>query len=264
MHEFMEAEKVMEHLKIGFGWDFSGTITDFNGGKLSYDSVYDGYKNWRIVLRLDPKNSPQNSEPCDSGDNVEGDGEFSSDNECMQKLNPTVYEFEIWFNEHYEPPVKREIDYSDITDILTWIRMRLADFGCMLETKYGYRDTIYNCRLKNNLAKTDPNNNKLFYDEIQVPDSLVSRIGNHINKLHLYWVQGVLHQINISFSMAIDTNDLKNELDIDTSGQRNYRLRMFFPVCTDSLYHLCICDGWRISGSEADCGESTKPAFDAK
>jgi len=67
----------------GFGWDYSGTIYDFNGGKLDY------LKKNGLFLRLSPK--IESSQTPDYSKTL-GDRNFQSSNPSMQKLNPTVYQ----------------------------------------------------------------------------------------------------------------------------------------------------------------------------
>jgi hypothetical protein len=64
----------------GFGWDYAGVITSWNGGAL--DSTLAGIK-----LYLDPGSLQYGSEPYSQ---VLGDKDYSSDLPPMQKLNPKV------------------------------------------------------------------------------------------------------------------------------------------------------------------------------
>jgi hypothetical protein len=73
-------------LLVGFGWDYSGTVTSWSQGRLEQ-----GLKN--IVLRLGPTTRDQL--PSADEESVEGDRNFPSDQPGMQKINPTVYQI-IW------------------------------------------------------------------------------------------------------------------------------------------------------------------------
>lgn len=66
----------------GFDWDFGGTITNWNGGKLAQKNS----ELPRLFIQLSPA-------VTDTGavrDSVDGDREFSSHNPRMQALNPHV------------------------------------------------------------------------------------------------------------------------------------------------------------------------------
>ena len=76
----------LEHLNgrpftlAGFGWDYAGVITDWNGGAL--DSVLT-----RVKLYLDPGPAQYESAPYSQ---VLGDRDYSSSMTAMQQLNPRV------------------------------------------------------------------------------------------------------------------------------------------------------------------------------
>lgn len=72
---------------LGFQWDYSGTVVSWNGGKLARRFGNDG---GTVSLRLSPR-SYENKALAKDLDAVMGDGEFSSKNKSMQKINPEVY-----------------------------------------------------------------------------------------------------------------------------------------------------------------------------
>jgi hypothetical protein len=71
----------------GFGWDYSGVITDWKGGAL--DSALAGIK-----LYLDPGPEQYQSAPYSR---VLGDRDYSSNLPAMQQLNPRVYQIFVDF-----------------------------------------------------------------------------------------------------------------------------------------------------------------------
>ena len=70
---------------LGFGWDYEGTVSSWERGRL--DSLWGG----AIMLRLRPPPDP----PVDAERQVQGDREFTSSNPAMQRLAPRVYEIRI-------------------------------------------------------------------------------------------------------------------------------------------------------------------------
>lgn len=72
----------------GFGWDYSGTVTSWNKGKL--EPVFGHGHVW---LRLDPVG--KNVDSSTDYTTLLGEGDFSSAISAMQKLNPRVYQI-IW------------------------------------------------------------------------------------------------------------------------------------------------------------------------
>lgn len=71
----------------GFGWDYSGTVTEWGGGKL--DSA-----RGRLLVRLQEDDKKLTRKEINS---VQGDKGFSSADPVMQKMNPRVYEMILDF-----------------------------------------------------------------------------------------------------------------------------------------------------------------------
>ncbi len=70
----------------GFGWDYEGTVTSWEGGALQAETSQGG----RLIVRLrEPPNSKATPKERNS---VQGDKAFSSSNPVMQILNPHVYQ----------------------------------------------------------------------------------------------------------------------------------------------------------------------------
>ena len=74
----------------GFGWDYSGTIFDSNGGALKELGVQTptGIHGRTLLIRVAPQPKWQGSPQYQM---VLGDRTFKSDHASMRKLNPTVY-----------------------------------------------------------------------------------------------------------------------------------------------------------------------------
>jgi hypothetical protein len=73
----------------GFGWDYAGTVTSWRNGKLQGPKD----ESCRVVVRLDySREGPAAAANEKLGEQVQGDGEFSSRLPALQKLNPRVYE----------------------------------------------------------------------------------------------------------------------------------------------------------------------------
>jgi hypothetical protein len=74
----------------GFGWDYGGSVVDWNGGKLMNP---DSTSYLAIILAYDYENQALNS----VSEKVMGDKSFSSKDPNAQKLNPFVSHFIISF-----------------------------------------------------------------------------------------------------------------------------------------------------------------------
>jgi hypothetical protein len=71
---------------MGFGWDYSGTVSSWEGGTLAK----------ALLLRLMPDEAGANSEEYRT---VLGESEFLSSDPAMQKLNPKVYSMDMVFRQ---------------------------------------------------------------------------------------------------------------------------------------------------------------------
>jgi hypothetical protein len=72
---------------LGFGWDYSGTVFDWEGGNLK--ALAKG-----LIIRLTPDETGNSSEEYQT---LLGEGQFSSSLPAMKKLNPKVYAMEMEF-----------------------------------------------------------------------------------------------------------------------------------------------------------------------
>ena len=70
---------------MGFGWDYSGTVVSWNGGRLAADSV-----GGRFIVRLRPTVTGPIADSLQR--DVLGDREYSSDRPAMSRLDPAIYE----------------------------------------------------------------------------------------------------------------------------------------------------------------------------
>jgi hypothetical protein len=79
-------------LLTGFDWDYSGTIVDWQGGKLQPS------EGCAFQPRLDYGHNGSSEEENEIGLQVIGDRDYSSSHPAMQALNPKVYEIVITFH----------------------------------------------------------------------------------------------------------------------------------------------------------------------
>jgi hypothetical protein len=81
---------------LGFGWDYSGTVVSWEGGKLeTFKSAQE--HGHRLIVRLTP-DPPAETTP-DEADRISGDRELLSSDPLIQRLNPKVYDLEYDFDQ---------------------------------------------------------------------------------------------------------------------------------------------------------------------
>jgi len=91
--------------------------------------------------------------------------------------------------------------------LTTWPRKNPAVFGCMLESHFGYKDSMFNCARSNYVNKGDPcKNTKEYYEGLQIPDNISSLIYPLFKTITLDFEHGNLQNVSIEFndSIAID------------------------------------------------------------
>lgn len=87
-----EVEKIngKDFFLLGFGWDYAGTVIDWNKGEL--DAVRDF-----LTVRFDGDSELKKMKVNDSH-LLQGDKKIHSSNPTIQKLNPKIYEIIIHFD----------------------------------------------------------------------------------------------------------------------------------------------------------------------
>lgn len=92
-----ELEKINEkHFTItGFGWDYGGTVVNWNGGKLEKNHTKPTAIDQQFIVRLSDLGQEEllDSEQSE----LSGDKEILTSNKTLQKLNPGVQEIIIIF-----------------------------------------------------------------------------------------------------------------------------------------------------------------------
>ena len=88
--------------------------------------------------------------------------------------------------------------------LITLIRKTPAEIGCILQTEFNYRDSLFNCDYKNYINKGDPvKNTKAYYEGIQIPQEVIKKINPAIKEMVLQFEHGNLREINITFTDSL-------------------------------------------------------------
>jgi hypothetical protein len=82
----------------GFGWDYSGTVLSWEGGRLEKYQSKDP-NGHRLILRLNYENKEPPVLSDQEAIHVSGDRDFFSSDPVMQKANPKVYQLDYRFDQ---------------------------------------------------------------------------------------------------------------------------------------------------------------------
>ena len=89
------------------------------------------------------------------------------------------------------------------------MRKSPVEIGCILQTEFNYRDSIFNCDCTNYVNKGDPvTNTEAYFEGIQIPRKLIKKIHPAIKEMVLQFEHGNLREINITFADCL----LKSEI----------------------------------------------------
>jgi hypothetical protein len=100
-------------------------------------------------------------------------------------------------------PVSERLNLPDTAKVnmLHWLRMDLASFGCLLENEFGYRHPQYNCSLKNYKNNGDPcKNTRAYYEGLTFPDNKRMEIHSLIDTIMLDFEHGDCVRLIYSFA----------------------------------------------------------------
>lgn len=102
--------------------------------------------------------------------------------------------------------------------LLTWAKKNPVEIGCMFEKEFSYRDTIFNCNYKNYVNKGDPcKNTKEYYEGINFPVELASKVNSSIKDINLEFEHGKLRQISITFKDSLLKNEIHQIFNLPTA-----------------------------------------------
>jgi hypothetical protein len=100
--------------------------------------------------------------------------------------------------------------FLSVHPVLTWMRKTPVEIGCMFQTEYGWRDSVFNCDYRNYANKGDPcNNEKEYYEGVELPDSIAQKVHPLIAQLLMDFEYGSLQQLVISLKDSMEVNKAK-------------------------------------------------------
>ena len=142
-----------------------------------------------------------------------------------------------------EEPVK--------VDILSWPRMTVNDFGCMMEQTFGHRDERFNCDLKSYENNGSPcYNTNEYYEGPLFPQHIVKKVHPRLEQISLSWEGGKLQHLWLIFEREFTEAEILNAFEIRPGKLPNniYNLNL-------DGYHISLYGFDHFGAGEADCDE---------
>jgi hypothetical protein len=88
--------------------------------------------------------------------------------------------------------------------LLSWAGKSPVEIGCMLETEFSFKDSVFNCAYKNYINKGDPcKKTKEYYEGINFPEHLVAKVHPSVKEMDLKFEHGQLQEITITFKDSL-------------------------------------------------------------
>ncbi len=105
--------------------------------------------------------------------------------------------------------------------LLTLMRKNPVEIGCILQSEFNYRDSVFNCDYKNYVNKGDPcKNTTEYYEGIQVPANLIKKIDPSIKEIHLDFEHGSLREISITFDDSLHKDKIREIFNLPSQGSQ--------------------------------------------
>ncbi len=103
--------------------------------------------------------------------------------------------------------------------LAAWMRKSPVEIGCMLESEFSYKDSVFNCGKKSYVNKGDPcKNTTEYYEGIKFPNNLASKVNPLIKEINLDFEHGNLREVTITFRDSILKNKVREIFNLPQSG----------------------------------------------
>ena len=143
-------------------------------------------------------------------------------------------------------------------DALQWPRMKADAFGCFIERTLGYRDSKFNCELKNYMNHGDPCRNTIeYYEGPSFPRDKLTNVHPTIEGMELFWEHGMLQRIEIVFRQQVSEEMARKMIlllpDKKNHPMPNVRSFQFYTQPVTGQVSLSIVGFEHVGSGEVDC-----------
>ncbi|MCL2260814.1 MAG: hypothetical protein FWC15_05595 [Fibromonadales bacterium] len=158
---------------------------------------------------------------------------------------------------------------------VSWPRMGVDEFGCMMEKTFGHRDERFNCSLIGYENKGTPcNNTDEYYEGLAFPELLVKKVHPQLSNINLSWEGGRLQNIYFSFDGAFTKEQVlkifglsqENTPDnigyVDNAYDGSY---LYLKKTPDNISYVRASDGSldltgfeHMGAGDVDCGDEAE------
>lgn len=145
------------------------------------------------------------------------------------------------------------------SELLAWPRMNAADFGCLLETKFGLKDPVFNCSHDfDSRDWGDPcRNTETYYSGPEIPDIVGPSIHPKIKALRLSWEHGKLQDLGIVFNGVVTSTEIEEVFGLKLGEQLPANI-MYADLqeCGKGTSCLSLTGFDHVGAGDVDCEQS--------
>lgn len=143
-------------------------------------------------------------------------------------------------------------------DLVTWPRMGVADFACLLEQRTGQADSQFSCAASKQMSNWGDacNGTDLSYAGPQLPAALVRQLNPRISEVQLDWEYGRLQSVTVTFDKLMTAEEVA-----DIFPEVNLEDATSLPNLTNASLQDCAADSSclylegfeHMGGGDVDC-----------
>ena len=103
--------------------------------------------------------------------------------------------------------------------LISLLRKTPVEIGCMLQTVFNYRDSVFNCDNRNYVNKGDPCKKTVeYYEGIKISDELAQKIDPSFKKIELFFEHGSLQHMTVTFWDSVLITKIRETFNLPLKG----------------------------------------------
>lgn len=146
-------------------------------------------------------------------------------------------------------------------DLVSWPRMNVADFACLLEQRTGHADAQFSCAASKQLSHWGDacHDTDLSYAGPQLPEALVRQLDPRIAAVDLDWEYGRLQSVNVTFDRimtAEEVADIFPQVNLEDPTSRDNLSNASLQDCAEDASCLYLEGFEHLGGGDVDCEDA--------
>lgn len=146
-------------------------------------------------------------------------------------------------------------------DLVSWPRMNVADFACLLEQRTGHADAQFSCAASGKLSNWGDacHPTDLSYAGPQLPEALVRQIDQRISAVDLDWEFGRLQSVNVTFDRimsAEEVTDIFPDVNLDDPTSRANLSNASLQGCAEDASCLYLEGFEHLGAADVECEQA--------